>query len=88
MARRRPANQAPDNLVDLYRQFKEGAKCDDTAAALLVLASVIKDKTSLNNEGLKEALDDFRHGLEYTLESTAVRLDGGLDVVNRPPPSE
>jgi hypothetical protein len=72
-----PAKSTVEKLSGLHGEFKKKTKCEDTAAALLVLAHVIQDKEFVDMSEVKSAL-------EYTFATEALRVDVGGEVRTGP----
>src|SRR5437870_13831029 len=67
-------------LIDLYRQFKEDGKCGDTAAALLVLATVIQSKEILDPAPAEQLIGSISAGAHIAAPRCSLRVgvDGPL----------
>ena len=65
------------DVAKRFSELKAKCECDDATAAMLVLA-----------ESISEAADNLPRNIEYMLERTSVRLDGGLDIVRYDPPDD
>jgi len=71
-------------LIDLYRQFKEDGKCGDTAAALLVLATVIQSKEILDPASAEQLIGSISAGLEIAAERSTFRVEVDGQLATQP----